>query len=844
MFSEAIKSYSAAKYQRALQSMPVLIHKRIEHGVSRAYGDLKLCLEYLYGTLPYTDAVTVPFVEMEREAAHSLRVFQENIWNQVIPEDIFFHFILCPRVNSETLEPCRDFFYAKVVERVRDLPLERAILEINLWCCEHVTYQASSDRTEGPMTAYRSGKGRCGEESVFAVTVFRSLGIPARQVYAPLWSHCDDNHAWVEVYVNGEWKFLGACEPEPILDHGWFVRAASRAMLIHTRAFSDYIGPGLKKETLIERRAGAYLYNETHRYAVTREITFTVQNEDGTPAMGALLRLQVLNMAAFQTIAVLKADRHGKVSIACGCGSLHIEAAFESRLAIADIPPGGDIHVKLVLKGLREAYVGFREFLAPKADVKIKTADSINGAQQRHNRERIRTANILRANRLAGYFKDFCDQYAPSEDLEQVLKTACGNVAEIGRFMLWQPAERVYWAKRLLDTLEEKDLRDTSADVLNHHLDHALRFLPLYQGNEPVYVHYLLSPRIGIELIRPWRAALAETLTSAEREFFAAHPQMLAKTIVSEANSGRGREWYAITGLAPGNDNALFVALARAIGLCARLNPVTVRAEFFGPQEDWVLAWPDLPYASSATLARAPEAPFTWSYGINWSLSRLTGTAFELQRFNGLILNEYDEIKLAPGTYRLVAVNRLPNGNQLADVQEVCLDPCDRIECNINMPKARLDDMLQKNALQDFSLVMKDGSRLTASSLCGEGLTAMLAFLQPGSEPTEHFLNELRESGLVFERSIELALIIRDWSELDDPTLKRFLSVYPNARVFRDSFEENLNMLARDMFLDPDSLPVVLLAVPPLTGVYGYCGYTVGGVDMAIKLSRLIIDGQ
>lgn len=98
------------------------------------------------------------------------------------------------------------------------------------------------------MTAYRSGKGRCGEESVFAVTVFRSLGIPARQVYAPLWSHCDDNHAWVEVYVNGEWRFLGACEPEPILDHGWFVRAASRAMLIHTRAFSDYIGPGLKRK--------------------------------------------------------------------------------------------------------------------------------------------------------------------------------------------------------------------------------------------------------------------------------------------------------------------------------------------------------------------------------------------------------------------------------------------------------------------------------------------------------------------------------------------------------------------------------------------------------------------
>lgn len=844
MFSEAIKSYSAAKFQGALQAMPVLIQKRLEYGVGRTYGDLKLCLEYLYGTLPYTDAVTVPFVEMEREAAHSLRVFQENIWNQVIPEDIFFHFILCPRINSETLEPCRGFFYEKVAERVRDLPLERAILEINLWCCEHVTYQASSDRTEGPMTAYRSGKGRCGEESVFAVAVLRSLGIPARQVYAPLWSHCDDNHAWVEVYVNGEWRFLGACEPEPILDHGWFVRAASRAMLIHTRAFSDYIGSGLKKEVLIERRADAYLYNETHRYAVTREIAFTVQNEDGTPAEGALLYLQVLNMAAFQTIAVLKIDGHGKASIACGRGSLHIEAAFESRLAIADIPPGGDIHVKLVLKGLRESYVGCREFIAPQADYNVKNAAPLTDNQRWINREKIRAANILRTNRIAGFYKDFCDQYGSHKGLEQTLKTACGNVAEIGRFLLWQSAGRVYWAQRLLDTLEEKDLRDTSADVLNQHLDHALRFLPLYRGNEPLYVYYLLSPRIGIELIRPWRAALAETLTSAEREVFAAHPQMLAKTIVSEANSDRGREWYAITGLAPGNNNALFVALARAIGLCARLNPVTVRAEFFGQEDDWVPAWPELPYASSATLALRSETPVIWSYGVNWSLSRLTGTVFELQRFNGLILNEYSEIKLAPGTYRLVTVNRLPNGNQLDDVQEICLNPCAKIECGINMPKARLDEMLQKNALQDFNLAMKDGSRLTASSFCREGLTAMFAFLQPGSEPTEHFLNELMDSGLVFERSIELALIIRDWPELDDPTLKRFLAVYPKARIFRDSFEENLNMLARDMFLDPDSLPVVVLTVPPLTGVYGYCGYTVGGVDMAIKLSRLIIDGR
>lgn len=41
--------------------------------------------------------------------------------------------------------------------------------------------------------------------------------------------------------MNGEWHFLGACEPEEVLDTGWFSGPANRAILIHTRNFSDYV---------------------------------------------------------------------------------------------------------------------------------------------------------------------------------------------------------------------------------------------------------------------------------------------------------------------------------------------------------------------------------------------------------------------------------------------------------------------------------------------------------------------------------------------------------------------------------------------------------------------------
>ena len=79
--------------------------------------------------------------------------------------------------------------------------------------------------------------GRCGEQSTFTVTALRAVGIPARQCYTPRWAHTDSNHAWVEVWINGKWYFLGACEPDPELNMGWFANPSTRAMMVHTTIF-------------------------------------------------------------------------------------------------------------------------------------------------------------------------------------------------------------------------------------------------------------------------------------------------------------------------------------------------------------------------------------------------------------------------------------------------------------------------------------------------------------------------------------------------------------------------------------------------------------------------------
>ena len=148
----------------------------------------------------------------------SLRAREEMPWGKTVPEREFRHFVLPVRVNNENLDLSRPVFYEELKERVRGLSMEEAILEVNHWCHEKATYQPSDARTSSPLSTVSQAIGRCGEESTFAVAALRSVGIPARQVYTPRWAHTDDNHAWVEAWANGRWYFIGACEPEPILN--------------------------------------------------------------------------------------------------------------------------------------------------------------------------------------------------------------------------------------------------------------------------------------------------------------------------------------------------------------------------------------------------------------------------------------------------------------------------------------------------------------------------------------------------------------------------------------------------------------------------------------------------
>lgn len=272
LLSPALHDYADNRYRDRKASLGGLTIPA-DTLIGRLDGDRRALMHLLVGTLPTTDILECEPATLLDYVDHALELRRSRAWTAALPEDVFIHYVFWPRVNNERLEPCRSRIAGELDARVAPLSMERAAIETNYWCAEHVTYAPSDIRTIGPIGALNRGMGRCGEESTLLVSALRAVGIPARQVYTPRWAHCDDNHAWVEAMVDGVWRFMGACEPEERLDRGWFDCAAARAMLIHARVFCDYTTGSVDVAPSAGRQGAAILQNLTASYAPTARLT-------------------------------------------------------------------------------------------------------------------------------------------------------------------------------------------------------------------------------------------------------------------------------------------------------------------------------------------------------------------------------------------------------------------------------------------------------------------------------------------------------------------------------------------------------------------------------------------
>ena len=524
-------------------------------------------LRFLYAYMPLADITDYPLEFHLRNVRTSFEARQQMPWGKDVPDLLFRHFVLPVRVNNEALDSSRWVFYRELRERVRGLSMKEAILEVNHWCHERVTYAPSDGRTLSPLACIKNALGRCGEESTFTVSALRSIGIPARQVYTPRWAHTDDNHAWVEAWADGRWYFLGACEPEPVLDLGWFNAPASRAMLMHTRAFGDYRGP----EEVMLRTSCFTEINLIDNYGSSARIDFRIVDERGRAVSDARVDFKLYNYAEFCTVATKYADARGRTFLTAGKGDMLVWASKDGRFGYAKASFGKDKSVTIRIGNERNLEPQTIDIVPPPERVLIPEVPT---ELKQENQRRLAYEDSLRHAYEATFLTErMARQYYPR--FADMLVKSRGNWPVILTFIEQNRAreERVY---RLLATLSDKDLRDMPLDILEDNLTAESDQLCPRVENEMILHPYKHRLR------QAWQAenGNAHDISAADlvkwvKENIRLNPDTRALRIAqtpvgvwqSRVTDTRSRDIF-------------FVALARSLGIEARKDAVTGKVQY------------------------------------------------------------------------------------------------------------------------------------------------------------------------------------------------------------------------------------------------------------------------
>ena len=120
-------------------------------------------IDFLYKYMPLADVTDYQPQFFLDNVRMSMKAQKEMAWGKNVPELLFRHFVLPIRVNNENLDNSRTVFYNELKERIKGLSMKDAILEVNHWCHEKVTYRPSDARTSAPLATVKSAFGRCGE---------------------------------------------------------------------------------------------------------------------------------------------------------------------------------------------------------------------------------------------------------------------------------------------------------------------------------------------------------------------------------------------------------------------------------------------------------------------------------------------------------------------------------------------------------------------------------------------------------------------------------------------------------------------------------------------------------
>ena len=777
----------------------------------------KDALQFLYAYMPLADVTDYTAEFYLANVRKSLQAREEMPWKA--PEREFRHFVLPLRTNNEDLDSARLVFYDELKPRVEKLSMKDAILEVNHWCHEKMTYQPSDGRTHAPMASLKNALGRCGEESTFCVAALRSVGIPARQVYTPRWAHTESNHAWVEAWADGLWYFIGACEPEPVLNLGWFNAPASRAMLTHTKVFGKYDGP----EEVVLRTPNYTEINLIENYAKAAKATLRVVSAEGRPVEGARVSFCIYNSSQFFPAVAKYTDKKGATSLSAGLGDMLVWASKDGAYGFEKVRFGEDKDVTITLDSPTGHPVSSRllAIVPPPEDVALP---EVTPEQRAENDRRMAYEDSVRKAYMAGFptrqvAEAFVAENGLPEAAVRLVEQSAGNGATIMGFL--KEADDKERAVALLRTLSRKDLSDVSAQIL----------WDSYNARESI-----LAPRIESEFLSPYKGWFLQNVPAELQERFRGNAQAVVDWVNDNILVDENPLFWDIpmspvgvwkSGMAsPRSRDLLTIALARTFGAEIRRDRYTSSLRYENDKADVPSARVELSYEPVEGIER-PE------YGSHYSVSRIVdgelqmvflGFGDEGRRYGFAGNNDLPE-----GDYLLASGNRLSDGSTPVTVTLFHVTAGEPMTVPVIIETV-LEEVKVEGSFP-AALLPKEAS---------EGWYAA-AVLDVGLEPTNHVLNDLsaeKEALEAWGRPIYLiatsdAQMERLHHEIEDG---RFGTLPSTVQFLTNADGGILSAIIKGAGLREGQLPVVFVGNQKDEVVFVSQGYTIG---MGAKIAAL-----
>ncbi len=495
--------------------------------------------------------------------------------------------------------------------------------------------------------------------------------------------------------------------------------------------------------------------NMMPNYAPTKQAKITVRHADGTLAKGAKVSFKLYNYTEYYPLATLQTDENGLATLTTGLGDLLIWATDGEHYAYAPMDLRKQDTLTLTLSRLPgEAYVEEFHMVPPVAgEAKVTpTAD-----KKAENDRRLLQEDSMRADYAASFpnaqnRQTYLKPNANLTDAQawELLHKSEGNYKEVANF-LNNHTEKVE-SISLYDYMKsysDKDLRDVPAANFEAQL---VAFNTASGYPAEVFKKGIMPARISNELIRPWRGALAPTL-SAIKNADGLRQWVMENIQVDDTGNYYNCPISPVGVLQLRHSDAhsrdiFFVAACRDLNIPAYLDNATNTIYVYEGS-----AWRTISFdrqettqpTASITLTYKGKDPAKHTYWVQFSLAKYADGDFVTFDFEGdARMDKFPAtLPVEPGYYCLSTGVRYPEGDVLSRVEYFEIQEGEQLTKEIVLrPLAPKAGQTVFGIIPPATEVVEDMATL-ADYAGDKGM--MMLFLGEYREPSKQLIVELRE---------------------------------------------------------------------------------------------------